>query len=127
MQNERVLVTGGTEFIGSNFANRLAERNDMIAVNDGYLGTPENSDDDVLLENKSVLDDELPTGVDVIFHPAALLSYRMHKHNPTKGVRVNVEGSPTPSNRLVTTATRPLSTPQRRRSTAAERNRLPRT
>ncbi len=41
MQNHRVLVTGGAGFIGSNLANHLAERNEVTAVDDGYLGTPE--------------------------------------------------------------------------------------
>ncbi|WEL26825.1 UDP-glucose 4-epimerase [Haloferax volcanii] len=41
----------------------------------------------------TVLDDDLPTeGVDVVFHLAALSSYKMHEENPTKGARVNIEG-----------------------------------
>ena len=37
MHNQRVLVTGGAGFIGSNLANRLAADNDVIAVDDTYL------------------------------------------------------------------------------------------
>ena len=40
----------------------------------------------------SVLDDDLPTDVDVVFHLAALSSYAMHEDDPTRGARVNVEG-----------------------------------
>ncbi|UVE49812.1 NAD-dependent epimerase/dehydratase family protein [Haloferax larsenii] len=93
MNGKRVLVTGGAGFIGSNLANHLAEDNEVVAVDDLYLGTPENLDDGVEFHDVSVLDDDLPTeGVDVVFHLAALSSYTMHEENPTKGARVNVEG-----------------------------------
>ncbi|TVT88115.1 NAD-dependent epimerase/dehydratase family protein, partial [Haloferax volcanii] len=60
---------------------------------DLYLGTPENLDDAVEFHDTTVLDDDLPTeGVDVVFHLAALSSYKMHEENPTKGARVNIEG-----------------------------------
>ncbi|MFK8214191.1 NAD-dependent epimerase/dehydratase family protein [Haloferax volcanii] len=93
MDGKRVLVTGGAGFIGSNLANHLAEDNDVIAIDDLYLGTPDNLDDAVEFHDMSVLDDDLPTeGVDVVFHLAALSSYKMHEENPTKGARVNIEG-----------------------------------
>jgi UDP-glucose 4-epimerase len=92
MQGKRVLVTGGAGFIGSNLANHLAEENEIIAIDDGYLGTAENLTEAVEFHERSVLEDDLPTDVDVVFHLAALSSYAMHEENPTKGVRVNVEG-----------------------------------
>jgi len=92
MNGARVLVTGGGGFIGSNLANYLAAENDVVALDDGYLGTPENVNADVEYVDGSVLEDDLPTDVDVVFHLAALSSYAMHEENPTKGARVNVEG-----------------------------------
>jgi len=92
MESQRVLVTGGGGFIGANLANKLAENNDVIALDDGYLGTPENVSEDVEYVEQSVLEDDLPTDVDVVFHLAALSSYAMHEDNPTHGARVNVEG-----------------------------------
>jgi UDP-glucose 4-epimerase len=92
MQGARVLVTGGAGFIGSALANRLAADNDVVAVDDCYLGTPANLDDGVEFVEASVLDDDLPTDVDVVFHLAALSSYAMHEDDPTRGARVNVEG-----------------------------------
>jgi len=47
MQDKRVLVTGGARFIGSNLANHLAADNDVIAVDDTYLGIPGNLSDSV--------------------------------------------------------------------------------
>ena len=92
MENERVLVTGGAGFIGSNLANHLAEDNDVIVVDDGYLGTSANLNDTIEFHERSVLEENLPTDVDVVFHLAALSSYAMHEENPQRGVRVNVEG-----------------------------------
>jgi UDP-glucose 4-epimerase len=92
MDGNRVLVTGGAGFIGSNLANRLAADNEVIALDDGYLGTPDNLDDDVEYVEASVLDDGLPTDVDIVFHLAALSSYFMHEEEPAKGARVNIEG-----------------------------------
>jgi UDP-glucose 4-epimerase len=92
LSNQRILVTGGAGFIGSNLANYLATENDVIALDDCYLGTPENLDDAVEFVRASVLEDDLPTDVDILFHLAALSSLNMHEENPQKGVRVNVEG-----------------------------------
>lgn len=92
MDNQRVLVTGGAGFIGSNLANYLAENNEVIAVDDCYLGTPDNLTSGVTFVNASVVDEGLPTDVDVVFHFAALSSYKMHEEDPAQGARINVEG-----------------------------------
>jgi UDP-glucose 4-epimerase len=92
MDGKRVLVTGGAGFIGSNLANALAADNNVVVVDDEYLGTPANLDDAVEYVNACVTDEDLPTDVDVVFHLAALSSYAMHEEDPTRGARVNVEG-----------------------------------
>lgn len=92
MQEKRVLITGGAGFIGSNLANHLVDDNEVIVVDDCYLGTPDNLIDSVTFHEKSVLDNDLPTDVDVVFHLAALSSYEMHEEDPQQGARVNVEG-----------------------------------
>ena len=92
MDGNRVLITGGAGFIGANIANRLATTNEVIVVDDCYLGTPENLNEDVVFYEQSVLDGDLPTDVDVVIHLAALSSYAMHEDDPIRGARVNVEG-----------------------------------
>jgi UDP-glucose 4-epimerase len=92
MNNQRVLITGGAGFIGSSLANHLNSDNDVIAVDDIYLGDPDNLVEEVEFAERSVLDDGYPTDVDVVFHLAALSSRNMHEENPQRGCRVNVEG-----------------------------------
>lgn len=92
MQGNRVLVTGGAGFIGSNLANHLAPDNEVVALDNEYLGTPTNLDEAVEYVRADVLDEELPTDVDVVYHLAALSSRQMLEKNPRRGARVNIEG-----------------------------------
>ncbi len=92
MEGKRVLVTGGGGFIGSNLANSLVDDNEVIVIDDRFLGTDENLDNRVNFREQSVLDDDIPTNVDVVFHLAALSSYAMHEEDPRRGAQINVEG-----------------------------------
>lgn len=92
LAGQRVLVTGGAGFIGSNLANHLAERNEVVVIDDESLGTPGNLDNQIEYCQASVLDAGLPTDVDVLYHLAACSSYPMHEEDPQRGARVNIEG-----------------------------------
>ncbi len=93
MRDTRVLVTGGAGFVGSTLANALAPKNEVVALDDLHLGTPDNLDPGVEFVRGSVLDDDWPADVDVVFHLAALSSRSMLEANPRRGTRVNVEGT----------------------------------
>lgn len=93
----RILITGGAGFIGSNLAEKLCEDNDVIVLDNLYLGRLENLEGlDVKFVKGSVLDndlvDQLCKGVDYVFHNAAFSSSPMFKENPQIGVHVNVLG-----------------------------------
>lgn len=95
---EKVLVTGGAGFIGSNLCEALIEEGVEVKVlDDFYLGTKDNLEGlDVEIINGSVLDDEkvkeAVEGCDTVFHDAARSSAPMHKEDPVEGCRVNLEG-----------------------------------
>ncbi len=63
MKDLTILVTGGAGFIGSNLANKLAVQNEVIAIDNEYLGTPDNLDKSVDFRRIDVLDKNLPTDV----------------------------------------------------------------
>jgi len=92
MKGKNVVVTGGAGFIGSNLCNHLCKNNNVTAIDNEYLGDRENLDDDV----EFILDDAVTVSidfdVDILFHLAALSSYKMHEESTRKGARVNIEG-----------------------------------
>lgn len=97
---ERILVTGGAGFIGSNLVEELVHRGqEVVVLDDLYLGEENNLskvEDDIEFIQGSVVDketvEEAMQGVDKVFHLAARSSSPMHKENPAEGARVNIEG-----------------------------------
>jgi len=84
MENQRILITGGAGFIGSNLANKLSKKNNVIVVDNEYLGIESNLDESIEFVNTSVTEDDLPTDVDIVYHLAALSSYAMHRKESSK-------------------------------------------
>lgn len=92
----KILVTGGAGFIGSNLATKLSENNDIIVLDNLFLGVRENLKHNIKFVKGSILNydlvDDLCKGVDYIFHNAAFSSSPMFKNNPQIGVKVNTLG-----------------------------------
>ena len=95
----RYLVTGGGGFIGSNLAAALVAKGEKVRVIDDFsTGHRKNLKGlDVELIEASILDPEslkrAVSGVEVIFHQAALASVPRSVANPLDSDRVNVHGS----------------------------------
>ena len=92
LKGKRILVTGGAGFIGSHVATSLAGRNEVTVLDDCSLGSPAYLDDSVRFVEGCVLDERLPTDVDVLIHLAGLSSREQVTRSPVRGRRVNVEG-----------------------------------
>src|SRR4051812_158590 len=95
----KVLVTGGAGFVGSNLARRLVERGDEVRVLDDLsTGRRSNLDGlDVHLIEADVrrLDrvDAAMSGVDLVFHQAALPSVQRSIEDPVTCAEVNAIGT----------------------------------
>jgi len=101
MNGKKVLVTGGAGFIGSNLVDKLAEKNEVIVVDDFSSGKKENlvqreGKENVKVVEASILDKgtmkELAKGNDVIFH-LAVQCLRVSLSNPDLVHEVNATGS----------------------------------
>jgi nucleoside-diphosphate-sugar epimerase len=102
MQGERVLVTGGAGFIGSNLAEALAEGSDVVIFDDLSTGKLVNirnlqKNNNVQFIKGSITDDRLLhkcfSDIDYVFHQAALPSVPRSIKDPKGSNEVNVTGT----------------------------------
>ena len=102
MKNQRVAITGGAGFIGSNLAQELARENIVVIVDDLSTGREENitdliSQENVIFIRGSILDLQLIerafSGVDFVFHQAAIPSVPRSVANPQASHEANVTGT----------------------------------
>ena len=101
MRSERILITGGAGFIGSELTGQLAAQGAHIVVVDNLVnGKRENLEgvlsDQVHLEVADIRDvktmTELLEGVDIVFH-LACLGVRHSIHSPIENHEVNATGT----------------------------------
>ena len=93
-----ILITGGAGFIGSNLAEELLEKHEVVIIDDLSTGRMENVENlDVELVHGSITDPDLLKenfrGVDYVFHQAALPSVQRSVENPVRANEVNVCGT----------------------------------
>lgn len=102
MKNQKLLITGGAGFIGSNLASNLAEENEVIILDNLSTGKMENIKELIIKDNVkfihgSITDLELLqkcfVDVDYIFHLAALPSVPRSIKDPIISNEANVTGT----------------------------------
>ena len=94
----KILVTGGAGFIGSNLAEELSKKHEVVILDDLSTGSAENVEDlDLELVRGSITDPDLLEeyfrGVDYVFHQAALPSVQRSIEDPVLANEVNICGT----------------------------------
>ena len=104
LRGQRILITGGLGFIGSNLARRLVAEGAEVTLCDamieGYGGNPANVREirsQVDVDSSDVRDaaamERLVEGRDVVFHLAAQVSHVMSLSNPYPDIDINIKGT----------------------------------
>ncbi|ARS89634.1 NAD-dependent epimerase/dehydratase family protein [Natrarchaeobaculum aegyptiacum] len=92
--DERILVTGGAGFIGSNLVAALAPHNDVRVLDDLSSGSRSNLPPEVTVLEGDIRDDEAldraTEDVDLIYHQAALVSVTESVDRPEATHEINV-------------------------------------
>ena len=90
----RILITGGAGFIGSNIAEALVDKHDVVVLDNFFLGSKDNLPKGVDLVEGDVLDEKTVSkaakGADIVFHEAAASSSPMFMDDLKTAVSVNV-------------------------------------
>lgn len=94
----KILITGGCGFIGSNLAEELSKKHDVVILDNLSTGRIENIEDiDVELIDGSVTDlkmlKDICRDVDFIFHQAAISSVQQSIEDPLSTNEVNIKGT----------------------------------
>jgi UDP-glucose 4-epimerase len=98
IEGKRVCVTGGCGFIGSNIAEVLAKKNDVVVIDNLLTGHRSNIDGieckfiEASINNTEKLKEAF-SGVDYVFHEAALPSVPRSVEDPMPSNLNNVEGT----------------------------------
>ena len=93
-----ILITGGAGFIGSNLAEELAKKHEVVIIDDLSTGRVKNVEDlDLELVRGSITDPDMLKetfrGVDYVFHQAALPSVQRSIEDPVLANEVNICGT----------------------------------
>ena len=94
----KIVITGGAGFIGSNLAEELAKKHEVVIIDDLSTGRVENVEAlDLELVRGSITDPDLLRenfrGVDYVFHQAALPSVQRSIEDPVLANEVNICGT----------------------------------
>ena len=94
----KIVITGGAGFIGSNLAEELTKKHEVVIIDDLSTGRVENVEAlDLELVRGSITDPDLLRenfrGVDYVFHQAALPSVQRSIEDPVLANEVNICGT----------------------------------
>jgi len=94
----KIIITGGAGFIGSNLAEELAKKHEVVIIDDLSTGRVGNVEDlDLELVRGSITDPDMLKenfrGVDYVFHQAALPSVQRSVEDPVLANEVNICGT----------------------------------
>ncbi|KZN23585.1 UDP-glucose 4-epimerase [Haladaptatus sp. R4] len=96
-RGQTVLITGGAGFVGSHLAEALVDHNDVRILDDFSAGKRGNLPSDVTVIEGDVRDpavvDEAMSGVDLVFHEAAMVSVSKSVERPLRSHAVTGDGS----------------------------------
>ncbi len=100
MKNKNILITGGLGFIGSHISNELLKDNKVIIIdnlstgNINNLNDPEHENLKIIEEDiRNVNFDDLTSGIDYIFHLAAMASVPLSVDKPVECSEINVNAT----------------------------------
>lgn len=96
--SQNYVITGGAGFIGSNPADALAQKNDVLIIDDLSTGKLENLVGlDVRFQSGCITDIDLLKksfqGIDCVFHLAAIASVKKSIDHPLRTNEVGIEGT----------------------------------
>ena len=100
MQNKNILITGGAGFIGSHIPDSLIENNNITIIDNLSTGKIKNlkypEHDNLKLIKADICKtnlDDLTSGIDYIFHLAAMASVPLSVENPVECNEINVNAT----------------------------------
>ena len=88
IENKKIIVTGGTGFIGSNLVDRLAEKNEVVVIDNFHTGDKKNieslvKNNKVQLKTMDVKNiHQLDFNADYVFHMGIYSASPMYRNDP---------------------------------------------